>query len=135
MNIVIDTNIVISGIFFGGYPRKILEAVNEKKFCAYAATAIIDEYYEIINEMIERKYGKINIPVLSHLISKIKIIPLLSCVNLCRDPDDNKFLECALDASAQYIISGDKDLLDIKTFENIQIIEAKSFCEKFIQLL
>ena len=129
MNIVIDTNVIISGIFFGGYPRKILETVADKQISAYATTEIINEYYEIIDEMIKRKQGRINNSVLSQLVSKLKIIQSSSSVNICRDSDDNKFIECAIDANALYIISGDKDLLDIQKFNNIQIVNAKSFYE------
>ena len=129
MNIVIDTNVIISGIFFGGYPRKILETVADKQISAYATTEIINEYYEIIDEMIKRKQGRINNSVLSQLVSKLKIIQSSSSINICRDPDDNKFIECAIDANALYIISGDKDLLDIQKFNNIQIVNAKSFYE------
>ena len=118
MNIVIDTNVIISGIFFGGYPRKILETVADKQISAYATTEIINEYYEIIDEMIKRKQGRINNSVLSQLVSKLKIIQSSSSINICRDPDDNKFIECAIDANALYIISGDKDLLDIQKFNN-----------------
>ena len=133
MNIVIDTNVIISGIFFGGYPRKILETVADKQISAYATTEIINEYYEIIDEMIKRKQGRINNSVLSQLVSKLKIIQSSSSVNICRDSDDNKFIECAIDANALYIISGDKDLLDIQKFNNIQIVNTKFFCEKFIR--
>lgn len=133
MNIVIDTNVIISGIFFGGYPRKILETVADKQISAYATTEIINEYYEIIDEMIKRKQGRINNSVLSQLVSKLKIIQSSSSVNICRDSDDNKFIECAIDANALYIISGDKDLLDIQKFNNIQIFNTKFFCEKFIR--
>ena len=129
MNIVIDTNVIISGIFFGGYPRKILETVADKQISAYATTEIINEYYEIIDEMIKRKQGRINNSILSQLVSKLKIIQSSSSINSCRDPDDNKFIECAIDANALYIISGNKDLLDIQKFNNIQIVNAKSFYE------
>lgn len=55
MKIVVDTNVVISGIFFGGNPRKIVEAVAAGSIDAYATTEIIDEYTGIIDSMIERK--------------------------------------------------------------------------------
>ena len=48
MNIVIDTNVVISGTFFGGFPRRVLEAVVEKKITAFATVEIVDEYNEIV---------------------------------------------------------------------------------------
>ena len=60
MKIVIDTTVLVSGVFFGGFPRKILDAVIEKHMTACATTEIIDEYEEIIQEMIRRKQGHIN---------------------------------------------------------------------------
>lgn len=48
MRIVIDTNVLISGVFFGGFPRKILSAVVGQKITAYATTEIINEYEEIV---------------------------------------------------------------------------------------
>ena len=52
---------------------------------------------------------------------------------MSRDPDDDKFIECAVDAEALYIVSGDNDLLDIGQYEGIQIITAKEFCEKYLK--
>ena len=81
--------------------------------------------------MINRKQGHINRAILSPLIKAMEIIESVTHVEICRDPDDNKFLECAKDSHALYIISGDKDLLIIENFENVQIITAKDFCEKY----
>ena len=53
-------------------------------------------------------------------------------VNICRDPDDNKFLECAKDSHALYIVSGEKDLLVIEQYGNIQIVTAKNFYENIL---
>lgn len=47
MRIVVDTNVLISGVFFGGFPRKILSAIVSRKITAYATTEIINEYEEI----------------------------------------------------------------------------------------
>ncbi len=59
------------------------------------------------------------------------IIEPVTHVRICRDPDDDKFLECAKDSQALYIVSGDKDLLVIKRFENVRIVTAKDFCEEY----
>ena len=131
MRIVIDTNVLISGIFFGGFPRKILSAVVAQKITACATPEIISEYEEIVQEMIDRKQGHINRAILGPLIKAMEIIEPVTQIEICRDPDDNKFLECAKDSHALYIVSGDKDLLVIEEYENIQIITAKDFCEKY----
>ncbi len=132
MRIVIDTNVLISGVFFGGFPRKILSSVVGQKITACATTEIINEYEEIVQEMIDRKQGHIDKSILSPLIKVMEIIEPITHIEICRDPDDNKFLECAKDSHALYIVSGDKDLLVIKEYENVQIVTAKDFYEKYM---
>ncbi len=132
MRVVLDTNVLISGVFFGGFPRKILNSVVTKKMTACATAEIINEYEEIVLEMIDRKQGHINRAILAPLIKAMEIIEPSSHIEICRDPDDNKFLECAKDSHALYIVSGDKDLLVIEEYENIQIVTAKVFCETYL---
>lgn len=132
MRIVIDTNVLISGVFFGGFPREILSAVVGQKLTACASNEIINEYEEIVQEMINRKQGHLNKAILSPLIKAMEIIEPVTHVEICRDPDDNKFLECAKDSHSLYIVSGDKDLLIIEQYDNIQIVTAKDFCEKYL---
>lgn len=132
MRIVVDTNVLISGVFFGGFPRTILNAIVENKLTACATIEIIDEYEEIVQEMIDRKQGHINRQLLTPLIQALDVIEAVTHVELSRDPDDDKFLGCAKDAKALYIVSGDKDLLTLESFENIEIITAKAFCERYM---
>ncbi len=132
MKIVVDTNVVISGVFFGGNPRKIVEAIVDGAINAYATAEIVDEYMEIIESMIARKQGKISLSILSPLFSSLKVIEGKTDIAIFRDPDDDKFIECAVDAKALYIVSGDNDLLDIEAYDGIQIITAKEFCEKYL---
>ena len=132
MKIVVDTNVVISGVFFGGMPRKVLSAVINKEITACATEEIVDEYNEIVCEMISRKQGHLNNDILAPLIGIMEIVEAKTRVELSRDPDDNKFLGCAKDAKALYIVSGDKDLLVLKKFEGIEIITAKEFCERYL---
>lgn len=85
-----------------------------------------------MQEMIDRKQGHIDRLILSPLIKAIEIIEPITHIEICRDPDDDKFLECAKDSHALYIVSGDKDLLVLKEYENIQIVTAKDFCEQYL---
>ncbi|MCM1057651.1 MAG: putative toxin-antitoxin system toxin component, PIN family [Firmicutes bacterium] len=132
MKIVIDTNVLISGVFFGGFPRKILSSVVNGEMTACATPEIIDEYESIVQEMIDRKQGHINRNILTPLITAMEIIEPVTHVEICRDPDDNKFLGCAKDSRSLYIVSGDKDLLAVEKYKNIQIVTAKEFCEKYL---
>ena len=132
MRIVVDTNVIISGVFFGGAPRQILKAIVTSKVTACATAEIVDEYLEIVDEMISRKQGTIDRSILSPLIHSLEMIEPRTHVELSRDPDDDKFLGCAKDAKALYIVSGDKDLLVLERFENIEIITAREFCDKYL---
>ncbi len=132
MKIVIDTNVVISGVFFGGYPRRVLDAVLDGKTSASVTSEIAAEYVEIAQEMIERKQGHFRRELFAVLLSKMELIAPHSEVHLSRDPDDDKFIACASDTKALYIVSGDKDLLVLKRYQDIEIITAKEFCERYL---
>ncbi len=132
MKIVIDTNIVISGTFFGGFPRKILEAVVRDKVEAYANTKIINEYLDIVKEMITDKGGNLDVNILSPFIDKLNVVKPMSKIKISRDKDDDKFIECAIDSNALYVVSGDKDLLDIVKYQRISIIAAKDFYNLYL---
>lgn len=132
MKIVVDTNVLISGVFFGGFPRRILSAAVDGRLTICATTEIVDEYVEIVQEMIERKQGRLHPNLLAPLIKAMELIEPQTRVTLSRDPDDDKFLGCAKDARAMYIVSGDKDLLVLKEYEQILIMTAREFCERFL---
>lgn len=132
MRIVVDTNVIISGVFFGGAPGQVLKAIIESKVTACATTVIVDEYIEIVDEMISRKQGTLNRNILMPLINSLEMIESKTHLEISRDPDDDKFIECAKDADALYIVSGDKDLLVIEEYDGIQIITAKEFCTRYL---
>jgi putative PIN family toxin of toxin-antitoxin system len=132
MNIVIDTNVVISGTFFGGFPRKVLKAVVDKTLSAYATAEIADEYTEIVREMIDRKQGHLSKSVLTPFIHSLHLIETKTTVEVSRDPDDDKFIGCAIDSNSFYIVSGDKDLLVLEKYVGINIITAAEFCRRFL---
>lgn len=132
MKVVVDTNVMISGVFFGGAPRMVLNAIVDEKITACATLEIVDEYQEIVEEMIARKQGHLSRTILDPLIQKLRLIEQQSNVQVCRDPDDDKFLNCAKDSGSVYIVSGDKDLLVIQDFEGIKIVTAKQFCDMYL---
>ena len=131
MKLVIDTNVLISAVFFGGKPRKVVESVIGGHVKACASGEIIKEYEEVLEEMISRKQGVLRKDLFQFLMKRIEIAQPVSEVRVCRDPDDDKFLSCAIEAGALYIVSGNKDLLDIGEYDGVTIITAAEFCERF----
>ena len=132
MKIVIDTNVVISAAFFGGIPRKVIDLVIKSNVTAYINDEIQIEYNETALDMVDKKKGHINQELFDQFMSKVAVIDSVTTVNICRDPDDNKFIACAVDAKAIYIVSGDKYLLTVKNYDEIEIVTAKEFYERYL---
>ena len=130
MNIVIDTNVIISALFFGGLPLKIIEAIFSSKVTAFASPEIVQEYFETYKEIHKKYNSKGNYTALSQILNKVQIIIPNQDVHICRDSDDDKFISCALDAQCLYIVSGDKDLLSIKSYKGIEIVTAAEFLKR-----
>ena len=85
------------------------------------------EYSSTIEHLLEKYNGNhIKVPLI-HIVSAMKIIPETENIQICRDPDDDKFISCAVDSNAQYIVSGDKDLLVLEKYKNIEIVTVSQF--------
>ena len=124
---------MISGTFYGGFPREVLEAVADKTLNAYATAEIVEDYSEIVQEMIARKQGHLTLAVLNQFVHHLHLAEPVTSVKVSRDPDDDKFIECAIDSKSYYIVSGDKDLLILEKYKDIEIITAAEFCNRFLQ--
>ena len=77
-------------------------------------------------------YGRFDSDGLDRFQIMVNLIEANTKVNVCRDPDDDKFLGCAIDSKALYIVSGDKDLLTLEKYEDIEIITAREFCNRYL---
>lgn len=133
MRVVVDTNVLISGTFFGGHPRQIVEAAAHGYISVVATPEIVTEYMDIAQEMVTRKQGTLRLGAFQTFLSKLELVNQVTPVSVCRDPDDDKFLSCAIDGRVLWIVSGDKDLLTIGSYQNIEIITTSEFCERFLK--
>ena len=109
MRILIDTNILISGLFFGGIPRKLLSELDEN-FSICVNEKIVSEYNAQINKKISNPKYHLNEVLHEKFFNSVQSFEMISDIKICRDPDDDKFINCAIDAKAIYIVSGDNDL-------------------------
>ncbi len=132
MKIVIDTNVIASVLFFGGKPRELIDKLVNKEFEACATMEIIEEYYETVEYLFEKYPSKHVSSPLEIITGAMNVIETKSSIDVCRDPDDNKFIECAIDAKCIYIVSGDKDLLTIGQYGDIKIMTVAEFLASMI---
>jgi len=132
MKIVLDTNVLVSGIFWGGTPLKILELWEKKQVDVLASRAILDEYLVNIDRL-SKKYSRPDLSAAWSLIipSRVKLVQVKKTFHLCRDPDDNKFIDCAISGRAPFLVSGDEDLLVLKKVMNLEILKPRQFLNKF----
>ncbi len=133
MKVVIDTNVLMSAIFFGGVPSKILEQWKNGKFKTVVSELIILEYVRVADEL-NKKFEIVDITkVVEYFILNSEIIDTGNLrIEKCEDPDDNKFLECAIAGNCKVIISGDKHLLKLNPFEGIEILKPREFLNRFL---
>ena len=132
LKVVIDTNVFISS-FFGGIPREIINFWKSGKITLCLSQAIIEEYIDVLNRLGLK--NKNEIQKLTRLFAEsYNSVFTIATPNLDivkDDPDDNKFIECAVALDSKIIISGDKHLRSIKKYIDIHIMSPKEFVDKY----
>jgi uncharacterized protein len=131
--VVFDTNVLVSAILFGGPPRECLELVIEGEIELYISKGIISEFEGVLRR---DKFGVAE-ENLRYIISSIDLIAKFvspkSKLNIIKkDPEDNKFIECALESEADFIISGDSHLLELSEFQKIKILKPADFLKQYL---
>ena len=127
MKAVLDTNILVSGIFFGGVPRKVLDAWAEGRFELVLTPSIFDEYNRTCDRLAISHPGLDYQAVLATVVGHGTLIAdPVPTEPITADPDDDKFMLCAQSAGAT-VVSGDKHLLDASSWEGIQVLRARDF--------
>lgn len=134
IKVVIDTNVFVSGIFFSGPPSRILKAWQDDRIQIAISEDIITEYKRVIDTL-SVKFEDINFdPILELLLIEAELVPSYSFKEpVCEDPEDDKFLACAIVSKSKYIISGDKHLLKIGKYLNSSIVTPRYFLDHFLK--
>ena len=131
MKVVVDTNVLVSGVFFGGMPSRILEAWRDKRIDVVVSPDILEEYRRV-GEHLETQFTDVTLaPFLALLVMNAEIIePPDLPEQVSRDSDDDKFIACALTAGVKYLISGDRHLLDLEEHDGVSIVTVREFLER-----
>ncbi|MFN5763089.1 MAG: putative toxin-antitoxin system toxin component, PIN family [Pseudanabaena sp.] len=127
-----DNNILLSALIVkNSAPFQVISKIEERDVILYSEETLLE-----LNQVLSRKkfikYFAIEEKqaFIFKLLEKAELVEIEESINICRDPKDDKFLELAVSGKADFIITGDQDLLVLNPFRNIEIITAKDFLSR-----
>ena len=132
---VMDTNVLISGILWRGVPFQLLKLAEQEKLIIFSSMDILTEVYRVLHYPKFQRYIEHREISPRELFDKIESLCTIVHVEqkvsgVCSDPDDEKFLACALAADVKFLVSGDNHLLDMKEYQSVSILSARTFYEE-----
>lgn len=137
IKVVLDTSTFISGFFWKGNEYQLLKLIENNKIKLYITKEILFEIEEVLKKPkfknIIFKSGLTINEIINLIITISNLIENKHTINVCRDKSDNKFIECAVSCSADFIISGDNDLLSLKRYRKIKIVKTIEFL-KYVKM-
>ena len=133
MKVILDTNVFVSGVFFGGPPFQILSAWRNGQVQLVISPEILEEYHRVGERLSEQFPGVDLTPILALLTVKALLVPSPSLPeSVCDDPDDDKFLACAIAGGVKVVVSGDRHLLKASGYSGVTVIRPRHFVDKFL---
>ena len=134
--LVIDTNVFVSGLISSeDSPARILQAVRDERAIHLVSDPIVEEYLRVLDYPRIRKFRKITdafvADIAAYLVYQTERVELRSWIRVSPDPDDDVFLNTAVDGRATLLVTGDKaDLLALRRVESIPIVSAREALER-----
>ena len=131
MKVIFDTNVLMAAFITEGLCSRLLLRANRRDFELYVSSSIMDEFEEGLR--IKAGFSKREIGAVISLVSEIILLAepeenhqrLAS--GICRDKTDDHVLACALACHADYLVTGDKDLLEVKRLHHLRVISPRDF--------
>ena len=129
LKLVADTNTVVSALLWHGAPHRLFQAIETEELSFYASRAFIDELADVLARRklaaAVRASGKTVSALVAEYQRLVELVrPRALRRHVGRDPDDEAVIACALAARADLIVSGDQDLLILKSYRRIRIVSA-----------
>ena len=127
---VIDSSVWVSGFQFNGVPLQALDYAFRAHRIA-VCNPILHEIHTTLTEKFNWSHSRIEGVLSEYLTEALHIAIHSQLFGICRDPKDDVILECAIVASAELIVTGDKDLLALGEYEGIRILTPRAFLDEF----
>ena len=127
--VVVDTNVIVSALLFGGTPGRLIDLWKEGRIQLYVCIEIIDEIMRVLTyPRFQLSEKEISYLIYDEILPYSEIVDIPSGpVIISRDPSDDKFIRCAESAGADVIVSGDRHLLSLKKHGDIKILTPARF--------
>jgi putative PIN family toxin of toxin-antitoxin system len=127
--VVLDTNVYISALLFGGLPGSVLDLAILGAFTLILSPALLDELDEKLRAKFEMTmedtaFLRARLETLGEIVEPGEVLKVI-----VDDPDDNRVLECAVKGKADLIVSGDRHLLKLGMYRGIKIVTVRQFME------
>lgn len=124
--VVLDTNILVSALIYGGKPQQIYSLIFDKRIFAITSSILLAELTETLVKKFNFDLDRIK--QLEKITKRnFQVIHPKKTIKLLIDEDDNRVLEAAVQGNCKYIVTGDRELLKLGVFQNIQIVTAEQF--------
>jgi putative PIN family toxin of toxin-antitoxin system len=122
--VVLDTNILVSALLFKGDLSRIVDLWEKGSIIPVVSRETFEEFKNVLSyDKFSLTEDEIKIIIEDEVLPFFEIVDITHEIKgVCRDPDDDKFLSCAVSASADFIVSGDKDLCDLARYKSVKII-------------
>ncbi len=129
MRVVLDTNTVVSAVLFSGTASRLPSLWQSRRITVLVSRPILEEYLRVL------AYPKFRLsPQEIRELIEEQVLPFVETVTVRRhlavvrrDPEDNKFIECAVAGRARYVVTGDQDLRELGSYRGIGILTVAAF--------
>ena len=128
LRVVLDSNVLVSAYVFGGKPEAVFRLIIAERIQGITSQVLISEFLDVLT----KKFGVSSSDAQDVKIELEETLELCypkTTINIVRDVDDNRVIEAAIEGQCDFIVTGDKDLLDLGTYKGIKIVTAGQFLE------
>ena len=129
LRVVLDTNTRFSALLFRGTPGLLVAFLQNAGFLEIVSQPLLDEYQDVLQRKSDKSPTAIASEIAAVAARALVVMPQ-ETVSVSRDPDDDRILECAIAGKADYIITGDQDLLILGSFRGIPILTVRQFLDR-----
>ena len=132
--VVLDTNVLVSALLFKGVLSRFVELWRKGRIIPVISKETFEELTTVLQyPKFSLSKDEIKSLIEHEILSYFEVIEVVKAVKgVCKDPGDDKFVSCALSASADCVVSGDKDFCDLRQYKTVKIMNASDFLKKLV---